>query len=185
MSLGALASSLEKRVLRPVLEYANVLIGGLATTKFMREGKEELGKPNKTDTLRRMTGRLARSLTGAREVRVGFQDEALSEIKLTDGKAVLRKGTKVPYAALHEQGATMQIKAHTRKVAARKQRDAEKPVVRLVQVSAHSRTVKARPFLGPATRQAYPQVIARMKGLLKGWASAGTKILQRESGGSE
>ena len=183
MSLQALAQSLEKRVLRPALDYATVIIGGLATTKFMREGKDEIGKRNTTTKLRRITGRLSRSLTGAHEIRVGFQDEAISEITVTDGKAILRKGSKVPYASMHETGMTMQVRAHSRQVTAKVQRDAETPVTRIVQVAAHSRTVNPRPYLGPATREAEPRILERMKGLLKKWASTGTKILQRESGG--
>jgi len=46
------------------------LIGGTATTKYMRTGGTNVGANNQTGpgSLRRQTGRLARSLTGARSM---------------------------------------------------------------------------------------------------------------------
>lgn len=87
--------------------------------------------------LKRQTGRLANSL----DYRI-----------VADGKnTILEVGSfGVPYAAVHEFGGNNRVPAHSRMIT----QAFGKPIEpRSVQVRAHTRTVPARPFVGPAVRR--------------------------------
>jgi len=72
---------------------------------------------------------------------------------------VLRKGSKVPYAAVHEFGYTgvQQVEAHTRRIT---QAFGEPIEPQTVQVSAHRRpmSIPERPHLRPGLNAAAPDV---------------------------
>lgn len=124
------------------------LLAADATSKFMREGKGEGGTRNTTDTLRIITGRLARSLVDAEQSGAGSR-EGIFEIE--DNK--MRFGSRTPYAAVHEDGfsGNVIVPAHTRTIRQAFGRQIEP---RQVQVREHSRfmNIPARPYLKPALK---------------------------------
>lgn len=125
-----------------------VLIAADATSKYMREGIGQEGTPNPTDTLRIVSGRLARSLVNASESRTGTR-EGVSDISLNPAR--MEYGSRVPYAAVHEYGftGTVEVPAHTRTISQAFGRSIPQ---RDVSVSAHSRRMfmPARPYLTPS-----------------------------------
>ena len=164
-------SNLNRRVLKPLLSYASARIGLAATSKFMREGEGETytspsgetrALPNTTDTLRRMSGRTARSLKEGfgRAADTDQAGEGIRKIELGAGMARLTKGSTVPYYHVHEDGfdGDVDVPEHSR---------TSKLGNRFV-VQAHQRklTIPARPSLAPALERETPRIIARAKKLL-------------------
>lgn len=160
-NLDAALRRLGPDVLRPSAQYGSARIGASASSRFMREGRSETG-PNRTDTLRRRSARLARSLTQDRN------PEAVARIRVEGDAVVLEKGTAVPYAAVHEFGfeGTVSVRTHRRR-----QSDRDTTRVRrrgfkvnassgVVFVAAHERRVRLRrrPFLRPALAAEAPAV---------------------------
>lgn len=132
------------------------LIGASAVTQWMRQGSKGVNPgPNPAlgpGSLRRQTGRLARSLRGAAEARVGGKQEQVLEITQRRSTVRMVFGSKVPYARAHEQGLNTQVQvgAHTRTQTQAFGNPLNPP--QQVQVSAHSRRmdIPPRPYLGPA-----------------------------------
>lgn len=96
---------------RRALQDAAAIIGGTATTKYMRTGGVDLGPNRQTGpgSLRRGQGRLARSLTGARSAQptegaVRAAPEGVFDLSPTRNGVQLTYGSRVPYAGLHEYG---------------------------------------------------------------------------------
>ncbi|MBE2186676.1 MAG: hypothetical protein IAE99_07890 [Rhodothermales bacterium] len=157
--LREIAARLPDDVLRPLAKFASTRIGARATDTFMREGKGERG-PNRTPVLRRMTARLARSLTDYR------RKDAFNRTTVRAAKVTIEKGTSVPYAGVHEDGyaGSQQVPAHMR---------GGHPV------RAHVRqmTIPARPFLRPAAEAEHATIAERGKALV-------TSLIRRVVGGS-
>lgn len=142
-------------VARSVLEEASRRIGARAVGSYMRDAGPGAGRraPSDTGPLRIVSGRLARSLTGARGM-AGGAPEGIDEITVISEEVVrLVKGSAVPYAAVHEYGFTgaVAVGAHAR-------RTPRGPV----QVRAHQRhaRIPARPYLNPALADELPAVQA-------------------------
>lgn len=137
------------------------LIGGTATTKYMRTGGTNTGPNNQTGpgSLRRATGRLARSLLDKPNDRAA--SEGIFKITRTQGGASLEYGSEVPYAAAHEHGLddTVQVSAHQRTQTHVFGRELNEPLT--VQVSAHQRHMQMpeRPYLGPALEDVIDDVV--------------------------
>jgi len=148
------AEAVFQKRMKAALRVIDPVLGATATDRYM--GKDLGGASNERNprsgpgTLRKQTGRLARSLTSTRGriADTGGAGEGIAEISTNGAVITLTKGSRVPYAKLHEEGATQQVAAHERTItqAFGEQLDAPKTV----QVSAHSRTTPARPYLGPA-----------------------------------
>jgi len=119
--LQALLKQSRGRVERQLREWAveaSTLIGASATGKYMRDtgvttgstfGKiSKVSKRNTGRLLRIITGRLARSILGGRRTYAQGQGgaiESIEEIKMLGPSQVqLTKGSRVPYAAVHEYG---------------------------------------------------------------------------------
>ena len=96
---------------------ANTRIGGTAVSKYMDNvagvsGQSTFGaiqgKLRRGAKLRIITGRLARSILGSRKTfaqNMGGAVESIEEITTPRvGVVELTKGSKVPYAAIHEYG---------------------------------------------------------------------------------
>lgn len=122
-------------------------IAGRAIGTYMKDAKGG-GRRLPTDTgpLRIVTGRLARSLSGS------ARDEAVNKLEvLAPGLLRFTKGSRVPYARVHEYGFSgeLQIPQHTRTRGGK-----------TYSVRAHSRTVTipARPYLAPAVEDEIPQI---------------------------
>jgi len=140
---------------------ANTRISARATTGFMKPGQkvrtaEERAQfyPNPASgpgTLRRMSGRLASSITGADFT---GDREGIFNVVVRDAGVQIEKGSKVPYAGMHEFGfsGSVTIPAHTRTITQAFGRAIEP---RQVQVNSFVRglSVPARPYLRPAIDQ--------------------------------
>lgn len=147
-----------------ILEEAGTEIGSIAVSEYMRDagaaaatGGETLG-PNNTDTLRIVSGTLARSMTGARTDRAA--PDSIQRIEqVSTGVVQLIKGSKVEYAGVPEKGfrGTVQVPQHTRTQTQAFGQPID-PVQ--VQVSAHRRRmdIPARPYLGPAIKDYLPEL---------------------------
>ena len=156
-----------------LLRQGSVRIGAIATSKYMRDAGKAAGRgdvtvgPNRTDTLRIMTGRLARSLTGARTGRNA--PESINRVRVITGTAVrLIKGSRVPYAEVHEEGfrGSVDVRPHRRTMTEGFGPDSLYPMD--VTVTRHTRQmdIPARPYLSPAVedwkeelQQAAPPVL--------------------------
>jgi phage gpG-like protein len=143
------------------LSRGGALIGGTSTTKYMRSGGTNVGANNQTGpgSLRRQTGRLARSLLDKPN------DRAASEgiFKITTGQdsARLEYGSEVPYAAAHEYGLSerVNVNTHVRQQTHVFGKKLDNPMT--VRVHAHSRmmNIPERPFLGPALEDVIDEVV--------------------------
>ena len=151
-------------VLRPLARYSNVLIGAIATSKYMRA--TPISRRSRLDMgpLRIQTTRLARSLTGAEFFGAGR--EAISEIEVRGNKLVLTKGSRTPYAAVHEYGhrGPAMIPQHNRKAHTR-----NGVQVREHSVRAHLRfmNIPARPYLRPALNDSRAKIEEKAMELLR------------------
>jgi len=144
---------------RQALRKGAALIGAAATTKYMRTGGTNVGPNQQTGigALRRQTGRLARSLTGARSAQptpgsIRAAPEGVFDLSPTSNGVRLEYGSEVPYAAAHEYGMSERVNVHTH---TRQQthffgEELDSPVT--VRVHAHSRMMNLpeRPYLRPA-----------------------------------
>ena len=143
------------------------LIGASATTKFMRTGGTDVGANQQSGigSLRRQTGRLARSLTGARSAQpsagsLRAAPEGVFDLSPTSDGARLTYGSNVPYAAAHEEGFSgrVNVNTHVRQQTHVFGRELSSPIT--VRVHAHSRmmNVPKRPYLSPALEDTTQQV---------------------------
>lgn len=153
-----------EQVGRSILGQAAALVGGTATTKNMRFGGTGASARNENrgpGTLRRRTGRLAWSLTGARSAQVSpgalrAAPEGIFDLSPTTTGVRLRFGSKVPYAAIHEYGTSgpssvQFVSQHTRTI----DEAFGEPLPggpQEITVRAHSRvmTMPERSYLRPA-----------------------------------
>jgi len=129
---------------------ARVRVSGSSTTGFMVDAPGAKGRnPNVgVGTLRRISGRLSRSLIGA----VGNSgNESIYEVSITPDSVNVQMGSATPYAAVHEFGfsGSVNVPAHTRKITQAFGRDI---TPRSVNVRSHIRlaNIPARPYLSPA-----------------------------------
>lgn len=132
-------------------------IGQIAVSRYMRKAsgvtnteQQTLG-PNRTDTLRVVTGRLSRSLTGARTARGA--PESINRVRQVTSTAIrLIKGSRVPYAEVHEKGfrGSVDVRPHRRTMTDGFGPDSAYP--QDVVVTRHTRQmdIPARPYLSPA-----------------------------------
>jgi len=155
--LAALRKGYE-RASRKLLSLASRRIGDVAVTKYMRVGgpaKKGTGNPQAgPGSLRRITGRLQRSLqAGVRQQGAGQNqvDEGIASIReIRPGVVRLTKGSRVPYARIHEEGWRGPMKVGAAQVSSYTRKDG-------VKVSAHTRKahtrnlrIPKRPYLQPA-----------------------------------
>lgn len=143
--------------LESIMQQADTDIGAIAVGRYMRDAGAEAGRdgglpPNRTNTLRIVSGTIARSLTGARTDRSA--PDRISRIERIGNRIRLTKGSSVDYARTHEKGfeGVVTVPAHTRNVNGRS-----------VDVRQHTRRmdVQARPYLQPAADD-YSGRFARM-----------------------
>jgi len=163
-SLQELKDAVRTRLLRTIVDAVEDLllqgssrIGAIATSKYMRDAGKAAGRgdttlgPNGTDTLRIVTGRLARSLTGARTDRNA--PESISRVeRVADAAVQLIKGTRVEYAEVHEEGfrGTVDVRPHRRTMEQGFGPDTLYPMEVVVGRHTRQMDIPARPFLGPA-----------------------------------
>ena len=144
-------------ILRSHADIARVRIARSATTRYMKDSgatspqaPRELGGNPATGegTLRIVSSRLARSLVGAQS---GANREMILETESKNGVFELIFGSDVPYAGVHEDGFTgeVRIPEHTRRITQAFGRQIEP---KTVTVSAHSKkmNIQPRPYLSPA-----------------------------------
>lgn len=153
-----------QEIIRPNLNrFADVArkeVGGRAVSKYMRdagattpEAQRSLGKNPRTGagSLRIVTSRLVKSITGAREARVDMNVEGGIDVRLKDGRIEIIYFTNVPYARAHEKGfrGMVSISAHQRTITQAFGKPIQK---KQVSVRAHSKrlAIPARPYLAPA-----------------------------------
>jgi len=125
------------------------LLAGAATNRFMRRGGTNTGRNTQTGpgSLRRATGRLARSLIGARQDR--GSEEGIFDLTPTRGGTRLTFGSEVPYAAIHEHGGTQQVTAKQRRFFWAKAIETEKDKWKAMALS-DTLEFPERPYLRPA-----------------------------------
>lgn len=122
-----------------VLRFASARIGGRAIGTYMKDAKGH-GRRSPMDAgpLRIVSGRLARSLaTRGTTQDTGGQPEGIMEITVSGSTVTLTKGSKVPYAAIHEYGGTAGRLRRAR--------------------------IPARPYLRPALTDELPAITAKAK----------------------
>lgn len=136
-----------------------VRIGASATSQFMQDAGPSASprSPSDSGPLRIVTGRLARSLTGAATQRVGR--ESIRRIEISGNRMTIAIGTRVPYAGVHEDGfdGPVKVPAHQRTITQAWGRPITPTVV---QVKGHERRMKMpkRSYLGPAVRAQTPYI---------------------------
>jgi len=152
-----------REVGREILSQAAAQVGGSAVSKFMRTGGTGAPIANNQrgpGTLRRRTGRLARSLTGARSAQTSASalrgaPEGVFDLSPTQNGVRLTYGSEVDYAAVHEYGTsqTVSVNQHTRRQTQAFGRELDEP--QQVTVRAHSRQMNMpeRPYLRPALKE--------------------------------
>lgn len=132
-------------------------IGAIAVSKYMRDAGKAAGRgdvtlgPNRTDTLRIVTGRLARSLTGARTDRGA--PESINRVQQITSTAVrLIKGSRVEYARVHEKGfrGSVDVRPHRRTMKQGFGPDSLYPMDVIVTRHTRQMDIPARPYLSPA-----------------------------------
>ena len=132
--------------------FARVRISRTSTQNYMRDaGISAVGSrrsPSDTGPLRRVTGRLSRSITGARST---GQDESIFNLSISGTTATIEGGSSVPYAGVHEEGyaGNVNVKPHVRTIT----QAFGRPIApRSVSVRSFTRfaNIPARPYLGPA-----------------------------------
>jgi len=153
------------QVAEEVLEEAGPAIGAIAVSEYMRDAGAAAGRgdvtlgPNRTDTLRIVTGRLARSLTGARTDRSA--PESIQRVEqITDTAVRLIKGTTVEYAEVHEEGfqGAVDVRPHRRTMTQGFGPDTLYPMDVIVGRHTRQMDIPARPFLGPAVEDYLPDL---------------------------
>jgi len=153
---------------RRSLRRGAALIGGTATTKYMRTGGTNVGPNNQTGpgSLRRQTGRLARSLIGARSAQptpgsIRSAPEGVFDLSPTSNGVRLEYGSKVPYAAAHEYGISerVNVNTHTRQQTHIFGEELNSPIT--VRVHAHSRMMNLpeRPYLEQALDDTQGEIV--------------------------
>jgi len=171
-SLNQLKDAVETRLLRAIVDTAEDLleeagpeIGAIAVSRYMRDAGKAAGRgdttlgPNRTDTLRIVTGRLSRSLTGARTDRGA--PESINRVRRIEDTAVqLVKGSKVPYAEVHERGfqGAVDVRPHRRTMKQGFGPDSLYPMEVVVGRHTRQMDIPARPFLSPAVEDYRPQL---------------------------
>lgn len=146
-----------KPMLGEFMDAARNRIAGTATQQYMQDGgfvtppfppRKSVSGP-----LRKLSGRLARSLTNAQTFSggVGGGRENISKLKVTKTGVKMVFGSNVPYARAHEEGVNenVQVDAHWRTI---DQAFGEPIPARSVRVKQHTRhmMIPARPYLGPS-----------------------------------
>jgi phage gpG-like protein len=127
-----------------------VRLGG-ATTSYMIDAPGAKGNnPNfGVGTLRRISGRLSRSLIGG--------EESIFNVNVTSDGVSVEMGSKTPYAGVHEFGfqGNVTVPSHTRRIT---QAFGRSIAPKDVAVSAHNRfmNVSARPYLAPQMKDQEP-----------------------------
>ena len=130
---------------------ARTRIASDATGRLMVDGRgmEGTRNPNRgIGTLRRITGRLARSITGAAHT---TGNESIFNVTVSGTDTEVEIGSSVPYAATHEMGfsGSVNVPAHSRVIT---QAFGRSIPATEVFVRSHVRTmnIPARPYLSPA-----------------------------------
>lgn len=123
---------------------ATKVVVGTSVRDFMRNAKGERRNrdPNDNGPLRILTGRLVRSLTGARTGSKG--PESIYRLTISTGGVTLTFGSKTPYARIHEKGGFAGV--------------------------GRSARIPGRPFLGPALLKEEAKVVALLDKELRGLA---------------
>lgn len=144
-----------------VLQQGGRLIGEATVNRFMRDtGPTDEPNPlGGRGSLRVQTARLARSYlqTRGRLNDTGGSGESIARIVgIDETGGILEKGSRVPYAAVHEFGyqGVQQVPAHQRRITQAFGEPLDEP--QTVQVSAHKRAMNlpARPALRPGLNAA-------------------------------
>lgn len=156
---------------RRALRIASRLIGQEATETYMRNAGAGAGRRSPSDSgpLRIVSGHLARSLTQSAE----RNSDAIEEIRQVGPTSFrLRKGTSVEYAAIHEEGGTIQprVTDRMRSWAWAMYYDTGEDVYKGIALTNKDRlniTIPARPYLAPGTRAAFPTIERRAKDTLE------------------
>lgn len=144
-------------MLREFLDAARVRLAATATREYMRDAAitSPPFPPRKSASgpLRILSGRLARSLTGASSFTGGgaAHPENISRIVSSEEEVRLEYGTNVPYAAAHEYGfrGIVYVRPHHRQITQAFGR-AIAPTRVQVQGYAYRQNIPARPYLSPS-----------------------------------
>ena len=170
--------------IRSILEQwaslARTRISTRSTTGYMTEGAGgDLRSPGVgvgrnpsagPGTLRRITGRLSRSITGAQSE---WGNESIYEVTITNDGIEVELGSSTPYAGVHEHGfsGSVTVPGHTRRITKAFGRSIPATQVH-VRSFVRAMNVPARPYLSPA--------IDRESQYLVDWLSKQTRpILER------
>ena len=150
-ALEALGKKIREAV-KSALGEAMDLVGITSQGSFWIKGRGSADFATHPSKLTVRTGRLIRSLTpqGGAFTLTG-QREQIRTVQVSGETVVGVFGTRVPYAAIHEYGGTVQQPAYTHRNLFGRGIVAQMP--------ARSVTVGARPFLEPALKQATPRIV--------------------------
>lgn len=141
-----------KGVFEKLASFARTRIARSATSRYMRDvgiaGVGTRRSPDDAGPLRRVTGRLSRSITGARDA---GEAESIFELTIRGTGASIIGGSEVPYARVHEEGfnGSVTVPTHTRTITQAFGRPIA-PTTVTVGSFVRYQNISARPFLGPA-----------------------------------
>lgn len=99
--LGKFLAGLDDALIEAAGDSWNVIVGR-STTQYMRDAKGEgrMRRPDDTGPLRIVSGRLVRSLVGARTGSAG--PESIYRVERAAAAVTITFGSRVPYANIHE-----------------------------------------------------------------------------------
>lgn len=117
--------------------------GATAITNFMRNDPQGGPRsPLDMGPLRIVSGRLAKSMNGSVN-----GNEAIRRMSWAGVRGRIGWGSRVPYAAIHENGGVQRVQPHDRVIS----QVFGKPIEpKAVKVRGHIRLVPARPYANPA-----------------------------------
>lgn len=129
--------------------------GHMVNSSLNSSGRSSTRSTRNTGTkLRIQTGRLSRSLTDGRG------RDSVRKVAIAGTLVSLTLGTRVPYAAIHEEGGLVRVRPHTRVITQAFGRPI-KPTQ--VKVRGYGYVMPARPYLGPGTRDSVPKIMQQFR----------------------
>lgn len=156
--------SFGEKIVRPTLENASNRIGARAIDTYMQRGRGQPRTRVHKGPLRIVSGRLSESLRGTVATRggrvttsrgriddTGGSGEAINDIQVAKGKGRLTKGSKVPYARIHEKGGMIKITRKMRGFFWAKFAETNEGRWKAMALTKQSHiNIPARPYLEPA-----------------------------------
>ena len=154
-------------VAREILDRASTEIGATASSRYLRDAGKQAAVSDRPGfnnrvgegTLQSVSGRLGRSLRGARTDRNA--PESINRIEVRATGATLTFGSKVPYAGIHEHGGQIPVTESMRGFFWAKYMETNAEGWKALALGAEQKAafeIPARPYLEPALSDALPEI---------------------------